>query len=299
MLANYSVPAVTSMTAEGAVYRIGYKAWQALLEEVYTTPKPGLVDLYSNGAHRDMDVSTFEKSARALYPYFVRITGQGYLLRGSCEDLFLAVRKTGMEAEKAMFRATGGVNTHRGLIFTLGIFCAAAGRSLRENGCVKADELKRIQRKMTCRILAEELGVLRQGTACTNGERNLKQYGTAGIRGEALAGYPELWNAAVPVLAKDVFRGEGWNLGKIQTLLVLMSRTEDSNVLSRTGPEMLRWMQNEAWCFLEQGGVFQENALQRLYEMDRNFTEKNVSPGGCADLLAAAVFLISIMEECI
>ena len=50
---------------------IGTKAYYALLEEVYTTPKPGLVDLYSCGAHTDMNVQTFEKSSHnTSFPLF-------------------------------------------------------------------------------------------------------------------------------------------------------------------------------------------------------------------------------------
>ena len=114
--------------AEYFAESIGRMAYQALLEEVYTVPKPGLVDPYSCGAHTDMDVQTFERSAEALYPWFVRMAYQGYQLTCTPEDLFREIRKTGMLAEEAMYRATGHVNTHKGMIFTLGIFSAAAGR---------------------------------------------------------------------------------------------------------------------------------------------------------------------------
>ena len=115
--------------AEYFAESIGRMAYQALLEEVYTVPKPGLVDPYSCGAHTDMDVQTFERSAEALYPWFVRMAYQGYQLTCTPEDLFREIRKTGMLAEEAMYRATGHVNTHKGMIFTLGIFSAAAGRN--------------------------------------------------------------------------------------------------------------------------------------------------------------------------
>ena len=137
---------------------IGKKAYCALLEEVYTTPKPGLVDLYSNGAHSDMDVHTFERSAQALYPWFVQMAMQGYSFFGTPEELFLEIRKTGLEAEKAMYTATNGVNTHKGLIFTLGIFCAAAGRCSREyQRRVTLQKLIDMEQQMTSRILGLEL----------------------------------------------------------------------------------------------------------------------------------------------
>ena len=108
--------------AEYFAESIGRMAYQALLEEVYTVPKPGLVDPYSCGAHTDMDVQTFERSAEALYPWFVRMAYQGYQLTCTPEDLFREIRKTGMFAEEAMYRATGHVNTHKGMIFTLYVY---------------------------------------------------------------------------------------------------------------------------------------------------------------------------------
>ena len=139
-------------TAEYIAESIGMKAYYALLEEVYTTPKPGLVDLYSCGAHTDMDVQTFERSAEALQPWFIRMAAQGYLLTCTREELFTQIRQTGIMAEKAMFQATGGVNTHKGMIFTLGIFCAAAGRCMKDYGEINLRTLIRVEQDMTSRV---------------------------------------------------------------------------------------------------------------------------------------------------
>lgn len=276
--------------SETAVY-IGNCAYRALLEEVYTTPKPGLVDLYSNGAHKDMDVGTFEKSAEALHPWFVRMAAQGMTFQGDPEELFLAVRKTGLDAEKAMYHATGGVNTHKGLIFTLGIFCAAAGRCGRISGRqFSVSDISRVQQQMTARILAEELEVISKKPARSHGEQNLQRYGTAGIRGEALLGYPSIFQLALPVMKKGRREGRNWNFVKLQTLLVLMSRTQDSNILSRTCPEELARVQKEIKAFLETGGAYREDAVSFLQKLDAAYSIRNVSAGGCADLLAAAVF---------
>lgn len=105
-----------------------HKIRSALLSEVYTTPKPGLVDLRDSGAHRDMDVHSFEKSTEAITPYLLRMFELGCQgTSGEEEQVFLAIRKVGMEAEAAMLSATNGVNTHKGMIFTMGIVLAAAG----------------------------------------------------------------------------------------------------------------------------------------------------------------------------
>ena len=104
-------------------------AVRALLYEVTTTPKPGLVDRRNSGSHRDMDVFTFMDSAAALYPYFEACTRTG---RETAEqpapETFAALRPLGCEAEGEMLDATGGVNTHKGAVFSVGIVCAALGR---------------------------------------------------------------------------------------------------------------------------------------------------------------------------
>lgn len=270
---------------------IGAKARRALLEEVYTSPKPGLVDLYSCGAHEDMNIRTFEKSAEAIYPYFVRMAEQGYLLRCTPEALFLEIRKTGIEAEQAMYCATGGVNTHKGLIFTIGIFCAAAGRCMKENKKLTARNLSGMQLRMTSRVLTNEIEQLKSSVAGSHGEQNLQKYGTAGIRGEALAGYPDVWNLALPVLQAGIRERREWNLVKLQTLFVLMSKVEDSNILSRHNLSVLEKVQEESKYFLYGGGAYGENAIEQLCRMDREYIRRNISAGGCADLLAAAVFI--------
>lgn len=277
--------------------QIGTLAWKALLEEVYTTPKPGLVDLYSCGAHCDMDVHTFERSADALRPWFIRMAEQGRTVCGTPEELFGEIRKTGVLAEQAMYRATGGVNTHKGLIFTLGIFCAAAGRCIRENKIITVEQLIDTEQQMTAAVLTKELEDIRKKAAVSNGEKNLRQYGTAGVRGEAIMGYPLITGLALPVMRQGLKEKHSWNRVKLQTLLALMSRAEDSNVLSRQNPEMLGKMHTEAEALLKSGGAYAENAYKALMEMDRRYIGRNMSPGGCADLLAVTVFLEMITQK--
>lgn len=286
-------------TSEYIAEDIGMKAYYALLEEVYTTPKPGLVDLYSCGAHTDMDVHTFEKSAEALKPWFIRMAAQGYLLTCTREELFNQIRKTGIMAEKAMFQATDGVNTHKGMIFTLGIFCAAAGRCMKDYGEINLRTLIRVEQEMTSRVLKNELSALsfNTGECSTNGEKNFRQYGTAGIRGEALAGYPSVTEIALPVLADGIYKKKEWNKIKIQILFALMSRVQDSNILSRKNPKVLYEVQTQAMNFLNEGGAYEEKAMEKLFLMDAEYIRKNISAGGCADLLATCIFLAMICKK--
>lgn len=289
--------AVSEKMAAYISAEIGTKAWEALLEEVYTTPKPGLVDLYSSGAHRDMDVHTFEKSAHALRPYFTRMAYQGYVFRCSYEELFRQIRGTGMAAEQAMYRATGHVNTHKGLIFTLGIYCAAAGRCMAEQGQVTEERLRTIQQRMTVRILEREIADMKGRAAASHGEKNFQKYGAAGIRGEAIQGYRPIWESALPVLREGIREKRDFNAVKLQTLFVLMRRVEDSNILARRGFGALERVREEAADFLGRGGAYRDGAMRELAETDAEYIRRNISPGGSADLLAAAVFLLKILPD--
>lgn len=277
-------------------YTIGTMAYISLLEEVYTTPKPGLVDLWSCGAHTDMDVQTFEKSAWCLRPFFIEMANEGYTFEGDPETLFSEIRQIGIRAEKSMYKATEGVNTHKGSIFTMGIFCAAVGRCIKENHQIDLEAIRKIQLAMTERVLSEELHILKRNKPQSNGEKNLKNFGTLGIRGEAVKGYPSIWLVALPVLLQGEQEGREDNLIKLQTLMALMSRVEDSNIIARKGPVTLKEVQRQSEIFLNNGGAYAANALMDLKKMDQDFTQNHISAGGCADLLAASIFIKKILQ---
>ena len=279
------------------IRKIGDMAYQALLEEVYTSPKPGLVDPVSNGAHTDMNVHTFERSARALRPYYTQMAWIGYEYEGTAEELFRRIRRIGIEAERAMYQATDQVNTHKGLIFTLGIYCAAAGRLLQQKKVITLTNLRRMQIEMTEEILKRELEEMNTVLPKTNGERNFRQYGTGGVRAEALLGYPAVFELALPQMHKGIEQKRDWERIKLQTLLVLMANTEDSNILARHNPQVLFEVQQEIRHLLNLGGAYREDAVEILLEMDYNYTKRNISAGGCADLLAASIFLYNISES--
>jgi len=275
---------------------IGQLAIAALLEEVYTAPKPGLVDPYSNGAHKDMNLDTFKESAKAIAPCFEEMALLGILMYEEPENLFPVIRRTGQKAEQAMYEATGGVNTHKGAIFTLGILSAAAGVCCRKLRRITLDTLLETEQKMTRTILLGELEQLKSRAPKSSGERNLFQYGSKGIRGEAAEGYPSIRNYGLPVLRRGIRSGHSWNQVKIQVLMTLMCSVEDGNILARTGMEGLKQVQSAACTFLKTGGAYAAGAEKKLELLDLHFTEKNYSSGGCADLLAATIFINSLTE---
>ena len=104
--------------------RLGRLAIASLHAELALAPKPGLVTPSDAGSHADMDARTFWRSLAALRGYFEAIAQAGL-----AQAPFDALRRLGLQAEDAMLRATDGINTHRGAIFSLGLLTAAAARS--------------------------------------------------------------------------------------------------------------------------------------------------------------------------
>ncbi|MGQ3055336.1 MAG: triphosphoribosyl-dephospho-CoA synthase, partial [Roseateles sp.] len=115
-------PLLAAASCVPGVQEIGRAATLALHDELALTPKPGLVTLTDRGSHADMDAHTFMRSLFALRSYFVRIAELG-----ACGASFAELERCGIAAEARMLAATGGVNTHRGAIFMLGLLCASAG----------------------------------------------------------------------------------------------------------------------------------------------------------------------------
>ncbi|MFV0361793.1 MAG: triphosphoribosyl-dephospho-CoA synthase [Suipraeoptans sp.] len=258
-------------------------AYKSLIEEVFTTPKPGLVDAYSSGAHLDMDINTFIDSANAIKQYYCEMVYIGAVEPNTSKETFYKVRKCGMEAEAAMFGATSGVNTHKGLIFGIGVFSAAYGICLRKGIPINLYNLVREEMTLVTQTLTKELKEISDNAR------------GKGARGEALNGYSSAVMLGLPTLIRGVSMGKNWNLVKLHTLFTLMEKVSDANVLSRGGSNALLRMRERAGDFLVSGGAYKEGAIGELISLDKDFTKENISPGGCADLLAVSIFLYYLL----
>ena len=286
-------------TKEEYAHFIASLAQRAILYEVSTTPKPGLVDRWNSGSHNDMDFFTFMASSSALYKGLYDCVLEGYSF-GEEDDtkLLLRIRKPGIHCEEFMFQATNGVNTHKGIIFSMGILCAAVGKLYRQNGLnnmmaeLISSEVKNICRGLTERDFKEVM----KKEKLTHGESLYKKFGFKGIRGEVESGFHTVLTNAVPVLRK-------WKDNKtfslndlfLHILLKLMSESEDTNVIIRGGVESYSYIKSISKDFIKSGGMNQPDAVIKLQNMNLEFVKRNISPGGTADLLAVAIFL-GIME---
>ena len=279
-----------STTAE----TIGSLAVEAMLYEIACTPSPGLVDRINSGAHHDMDFYTFMSSSAALSLTMARCCEAGLRHDGNLVALLPVLRFIGLDGEAAMLAATNGVNTQKGLLFSLGITAAAVGWLFAVNRQVTAVSITSAIKEMTEGIVERELLALSGKTNCelTAGERLFRAYGTRGIRGEMEDGLPAVKYMALPALQAALGRGLSINQALLQTLFVLMAVVEDTTVINRHSPDKLvNWVRPLVESFLKDGGVYSDEGYGRAAELDQWFIEHNVSPGGAADLLAITWFL--------
>lgn len=263
--------------------RIAGLAVRSLLEEVHITPKPGLVDKRNTGSHADMDLDTFITSANALWPYFAKCVAIGQDTAAKpAEETFRLLRQAGLDAETAMYKATGGVNTHKGAIFTLGILCGSIGRLWSAEAPIPALTLLLEE----CAAVGQAaMADFSQADGSTAGQKLYQQKGLPGIRGEVADGLPAVKNISLPALEEGLGKGLSFNDAAACALIQLIAQVEDSNLYHRGGEEGAAFAKEAAKTL----GQFP--AMEQIQAMDDAFIRKNLSPGGCADLLAATLFL--------
>ena len=245
-------------------YLVVQFAIRALTLELDTTPKPGLVDLHDNGSHRDMNYDLMMRSIHALRPHFVEVATAPFVtLQQYVSDL----QAIGKQAEKDMLVVTGGVNTHKGAFFSLGITIAAARISPND-----------IQTGI------KEIAKLFPKTKNTHGSEAVNQYHIKGALDNAVEGYSQLFSDWLPYYQKE--RNEQYALHK--TLLRIMATLDDTNIYHRTDADTALWVKRQATEVLD------DFSIDKLEAMNKEFIIRNISPGGCADMLALTLFIDSI-----
>ena len=272
--------------------QVALLAVQSLIDEVHTTPKPGLVDCRNNGSHKDMDVRLFESSALALQSYFkscVQIGQETALLPP--EETFPLLRAAGLEAEKTMFSTTGGVNTHKGAIYTLGILCGSVGRLWSaEKPIADREEILAECARIVYTSVQKDLA---SAKGKTTGEQLYLQQGIRGIRGEIAEGLPSVRNIGLPRFQQFLADGFSENDAGSYTLLHLIANVTDTNLYKRGGEAGAQWA---AKATSELLSATKYPSIQQIEALDDEFIARNLSPGGCADLLAATYFLQKLAQ---
>ena len=272
-------------------YIVAHMATQALKAELNTTPKPGLVDSHDSGAHRDMDHALMMRSIRALHPYFVQLATLGYdSPKLPAHDDIVRI---GIEAEKAMFMSTGGVNTYKGALFSMGLALTAATYII---GRGKVAMTTHGKEYVPGDLLSATITQFANGfpdTSGTHGSR-AKQLAQAGCRlksalDNAREGYTQLFGEWLPFYETRIKGDDSYV--KHKTLLRIMCDLDDTNIVYRTDYATMQQVKTQARHLLED---FSEAGID---DLNRDFVSRNISPGGSADMLALVVFLFGITRK--
>ena len=265
-------------------------AAEALYREIRLTPKPGLVDRVNSGAHRDMNYALFMASIAAIAPWFTAFFNVGReTARLAGPQTLRAIRPVGLACEQAMFNATGGVNTHKGGIFSLGLLCAAAGRLTQRQESLTQRSLCDESRAICAGIVDRELK--NRGVAKTKGEQQFQAYGLTGARGEAESGFATVRHAGLAHFEMALRQGASEDDALLRMLLGLMAANPDTNLVSRGGIKGLNYARRYSRRILAVKHLTPEKRVNALTNMDVQFIRRNLSPGGSADLIAVGWLL--------
>ncbi|PKQ60931.1 hypothetical protein BZG02_17435 [Labilibaculum filiforme] len=277
-------------------------ALKAILHEVSLSPKPGLVDRFSNGSHSDMDFSTFLNSSAVLSVYFKEIAEFGYAYSSeNCKNALPKLRQIGLQMEEDMFMETCGVNTHKGAIFLLG-FSLFVSANLISNQNFSYHSFVNQIKELNGNLVEKELGKKLYSNKKTHGEECFEKFGNKGkgIRGEIQAGLPCVFNYAIPVLSSHfdnmtIASNELIKNGLLQALLLLIVHNNDSNILYRKGEKVLKELKDIAQ---QAFNLYETEYFSAKYQDLVYYCEENkISPGGSADLLAVTFFIYMVNKK--
>lgn len=260
-------------------------AVKSLVDEVNTTPKPGLVDINNSGSHKDMNREMFLESALCLKDYFESCFIIGAENQNKpLGELFDILKKKGVEAESKMYSVTKGVNTHKGIIYSMGLLTASAG--INHSGETPFSSVDAVL------ATAGEMAKLSFISPETRTGKIQKQYSAGGIIAEAQSGFATVKNIGLKAL--DTYIKEGFDLldAGVFTLLHLICKTPDSNLYYRGGAEGALWAKEATYNLIKK---HKTPPIGEIENLDSEFIMRNLSPGGCADLLALTYFLYNFV----
>jgi len=284
-----------------SLIQISRGAVRALVAELALEPKPGLVSYRDNGSHADMNASTLFKSLFTLRQFFRGVARAGWQTRP-----FADLQTLGLLAEDRMLKSTGGINTHRGAIFSLGLLCAAGGLLAAQRTIFSAQHLRKAlldqwgedlrfraaQARRSSALVTGQLsnGQLRNGRL-SNGQRAAHRFQLRSAHEEAALGFPTLFGVALPALQDAISLGVPPRAAKVHCLLAIMAALDDTNVAHRGGLDALNFVKARATGFIESGSVWQRDWLNHARHIHAEFVERRISPGGAADMLACAYWV--------
>jgi triphosphoribosyl-dephospho-CoA synthase len=226
------------------------------------------------------------RSANAIEPYFGAMAScsKGQIIDCNLRSQMAVI---GRHAERAMYQATRGSNSHKGAIWILGLLVAGAT-------CAPDEDAREI---VAVAGAIARLPDRAQPKLFTHGDIVRNRYGAGGARMEASTDFPHVIHCGLPMLRDRRARKYPEEVCRLDALLGLMAKLDDTCVLYRGGVEALSVVKAGAQTVLDAGGYGNARGRKHLRALDRELLARHVSPGGSADLLAATIFLDALEEE--
>ena len=268
------------------------QAVRSLYYELTLYPKPGLVSLVDNGSHTDMDASTFMRSLFALRHYFRAIAWAGMRRTSFAELKALAI-----DAETRMLKATGGINTHRGAIFCMGMLCAAMAACRAQQIALSIPAVRAVLLILWGDALTAHAAINVAEVARTDVSHGLQvaaDHAVGGAREEGALGFPAVFEIALPQLQESLAAGRDVQSARVDTLFALMAHISDTNIYHRGGAGGAALVRQSSRAFLQAGGTGAVDWQDRAEHIHHQFVQERLSPGGAADLLAAACLVNAV-----
>ena len=259
-------------------------AIRALYLEVKAYPKPGLVSFIDAGAHHDMNGETFYRSLFGLRHFFQQIAKLSLV-----EFSFESLKKLAIEAEFTMLEKTQGINTHRGAIFALGIICVSVARLSRKKESFTPIELR-------TQIVNDWQMPLayHQSNSLSHGALVRKVYHIVDAKQMAMEGYNVLFQL-LPSFIALYTETQSLDITCLYAYLEILLKIDDTNILYRKGEEGLNYAKTHARELLAIT-CFKKRQMHAL-TIHHQFSQRGISPGGVADLVAVLLFLGQIFCE--
>jgi len=251
----------------------------ALHTEAELTPKPGLVDGRGGASHPDVTVEMLRASAEALREP-LRQCAEAARTYPLGRELRAELAAIGRLGERRARDATGGVDVHRGAMWTLGLL--TAGAAVTEGAESAASFAALVAR-------TPDLGA--PGPTSSSHERGRSRSGMRGAVGEARGGFPHVIRVGLPALRASRRRCEATAITALNALMAIMANLDDTSVVFRGGPAALRLVHRRAVDILAAGGCGTAEGWGRLESFCRESDEHRLSMRGSGDLLAATLFL--------
>jgi holo-ACP synthase / triphosphoribosyl-dephospho-CoA synthase len=260
-------------------------ALQSLLSEISLTPKPGLVDKFSNGVHSDMHYGTFLTSTAAISGYFNDLVRAGFAFaEADMTKALPVIRNIGLRMERAMFAGTNNVNTQKGIIFLMGLSLFSSGYLFAHENLFETEKFRSILKNICRDLTTRELENIHRPPE-THGEEIYHALKISGARGEAENGFPLVFDYGLPELMKQ---DKLTDRTMLRALLAIAANNNDTNILYRSSTAVLHQFRKLSREALE------KDKMDPLMEF---CIQQNISPGGSADLLAVSIYLYLLTDQ--